>query len=73
MSNTRPCRACGREILFAKSAATDRPIPLEKLRQVYFVDREGYDPVARPYDLEGEVFVSHFETCPQASKFTRGE
>lgn len=70
-SNPRPCRACGREILFATNRKSGKVLPLERVRTVYVLDQDGVaQPMAWP-DGAVDTYVSHFETCPNASRFSK--
>ena len=67
------CKSCKAEMLFATSP-TGRQIPLvaveiqhKPLYRVY-TDQDGENP--RAEKLEGSVWISHFLTCPDASKFS---
>lgn len=64
MSGTSPCQGCGRVMEWA-TTTTGAKIPLERLRG-YRVDPDG---IAHP---AGDVLVSHFQTCPKASDFSKG-
>ena len=70
----RACRACGKMLRFAKSTVTGKLLPLERVRVVYqcSVDADGEDE-ARFITLDEPraAYISHFETCPRASTFTR--
>jgi len=68
----RPCRACGMEIEFYLGPG-GRYLPLQRVRNVY-VKRDplqggSIEALDRPADAEA-LFVSHFETCPQANRFS---
>jgi len=64
---TRPCRACGRELVFATGPG-GKLIPLNVVRNVYVLDANGDALVV----LAGsETFQSHFESCPSASTFSK--
>lgn len=77
-----PCRGCGMMIEFVKSGKTPaKSIPLQRIRKIY---RLAVHPdialgmVATEIPLrdewkEMEIFVSHFETCPQAARFSKRE
>ena len=68
----RPCKACGMDIEFIEGPS-GRDIPAQKIRTVYFLVRGRLEK----YESQGRVpiYVSHFETCPQANLFSkkRGE
>ena len=63
-----PCRGCGMKIEFVKSATTGKAIPLQRIRRIYSVVADEAQQVT---ELDGVLFVSHFETCPQAASFSR--
>ena len=63
----RPCRACGRELVFAEGPG-GKLIPLNVVRNVYVLNADGKADVV----LAGtETFQSHFESCPAASTFSK--
>ena len=67
-----PCKACGTQIVFAQSPKGGM-IPLQRVKNIYIVLRAN-DPMrpdqAKPLPGE-ELFISHFETCPAASSFSK--
>lgn len=66
----RPCRACGMQLEFLLGP-NGRVVPLQRVRQVYARESGATD---RAVSFgSGELFVSHFETCPKASSFSRGQ
>lgn len=65
----RPCKACGVQIIFAKSEKTGKTLPLARVRSVYSIRANGF--ATKALDPEGDIYVSHYETCPSASEFTR--
>ena len=83
MRSPRPCRLCRARLEFI-AGSSGRPIPLQSIRTVYVVaeDELGNERVER-LDLSeairqhvadgarAELFVSHFETCPDADSFSR--
>lgn len=65
---TRPCRKCGALITFLPGPA-GKAIPAQKARSVY---RRAESGALEKLELEGGPFwISHFETCPGASQFSR--
>lgn len=66
----RPCKLCGRPIIF-RPGPSGSSIPLQRIRTVYAMraDRREARKLETPAALE--LYVSHFETCPHASRFTR--
>lgn len=72
------CRSCGAEIEFI-DGPNGRPIPAQKIRTVY--RRVTANTEARLLKVEifdtptnepvGDLWISHFETCPDASRFSR--
>lgn len=65
---TAPCRGCGRPVVWATTDAGDR-IPLDPSAPVYRIDARTGELVA--VRARGEM-VSHFSTCPDAARFSRG-
>lgn len=68
----RPCRACGMKIEF-RIGPNGKPIPLQRVRSVYALQADGsLLKVCDEQAARGEpVYVSHFETCPKASSFSK--
>lgn len=60
------CRTCGAEVVWAKTPA-GKPIPLDAIptKRVLIGARTGLAHVVT-------VYVTHFETCPDAAKHRRG-
>jgi hypothetical protein len=80
--NERPCRKCGMKIAFAEGP-NGKQIPLQKIRNVYYIAADDAEARARALDPRataddgmrydaGQLYVSHFETCPNAAEFSRG-
>ena len=66
----RPCRGCGRELTFAPGPS-GKTLPLERVRNVYIISVTG-EAILVPTDAIGrDRYISHFETCPQAGRFSR--
>jgi hypothetical protein len=75
----RPCRRCGVKIKFI-TGPNGRLIPVHQVKQLYnLVENEGEEPrlismaawLKESYP-RGGMWVSHFETCPHASQFSKG-
>lgn len=68
----RPCKACGRELLFVVNGFTGKTVPLDVSSHAHIYElvdaAEGGDVA---YPSKQEVFVSHFLTCPKASEFSK--
>ena len=65
-SEPRPCRACGREIVFA-TGPNGKPIPLSRVANVYWIDGEGSAQAL----AEGGLYISHFVDCTDAARFSK--
>ena len=65
MSNSRPCSGCGMKIEFIKNSA-GQFVPAQRVRAVMVV-RDGR---LMALEVVG-AYVSHYETCPDANKFSR--
>lgn len=63
------CKGCGREIFFAKNEA-NKTVPLERVR-AFELDWDTEHEVGRAMKIERDVYISHFQTCPQAKNFSR--
>ena len=61
----RKCKECGATLVFAESP-NGRPLPLQRIRNVYGVEN-GKATVL----ISRVVYVSHFETCTNPSRFSR--
>lgn len=72
MALARPCDACGVMIEFHLSP-NGKPMPVQRVRNVYVMGPEGrLQSVREPPPPAAPLrFVSHFETCPKASSFSR--
>lgn len=69
----RPCKGCGREIIFVTNQRTGKSVPLDVASRSHIYElldaAEGGD-VAEPIGQSQEVYVSHFLTCPKANNFS---
>jgi hypothetical protein len=66
----RPCKRCGRRILFLTSPA-GKPTPVHTIRTLYRREGERLVKLDLAGDGDGEpYYVSHFETCPYAPEFS---
>ena len=59
------CRACTRKIHWAKNE-NDKWVPLDADMQVYEIDPD--DPLKCRRTTQ--AFVTHFQTCPYANRFS---
>lgn len=67
---TAPCRGCGRPIVWAVDPL-GRRIPLDPTPPVYHVQLEATDnPGSARASRSLTAMVSHFATCPEASRFS---
>lgn len=68
-SAPRKCRLCPATILFLPNKATGATLPGQRIKTIYRkTDAGEFEKV----EIEGELYVSHFETCPNPSAFSRG-
>lgn len=67
----RKCGRCPAKIVFAEGP-NGNAIPLQRVRRVYSVADGKAFPLALENEAEVKTYVSHFETCPAASSFSRG-
>jgi hypothetical protein len=84
VSNYGTCRSCGSQVLWAKSAAKGKPMPLERApgdgnvalnefdRAVVFRDHEAaLEAIDTRDDLPlGETYVSHHARCPAGQRWS---
>lgn len=72
------CKACGAPIVWAKTAATGKAIPLDteptpdgniflKDGKAHYLTKNGVEQTLADFDR----YKSHFATCPQAARFRR--
>ena len=66
-TETRPCKRCGMPITFIENAATGKQIPAQRIRTIYHYNERTRQLEKR--ESEEVLYVSHFETCPNASEF----
>lgn len=66
----RECLACKRTIRFAAGPAGG-VLPLERLGTVYVLTEGGAQAAKLDHPVASELYVSHFATCPQASRFSK--
>jgi hypothetical protein len=68
----RPCKGCGREVIFVTNGLTGKTVPLDVASRAHIYElvdaAEGGDVA---YPSKQEVFVSHFLACPKASEFSK--
>jgi hypothetical protein len=70
---TTKCRSCGKEIFWAKSAATGKAMPINAQADVsgnITIDLAGC-AVVGDRNATGLRYTSHFVTCPQAQGWRR--
>lgn len=70
---TKLCNVCGREIVWARSAETGKPIPLDPHPAVYEVlsDEDSESGALECVLIPREsVMVTHFATCLKANDFS---
>ena len=67
----RPCRGCGKTVIFVVNGRTGKTVPLDKASRAHIYElveaAEGGDVA---YPSQEDVYVSHFLTCPRASDFS---
>ena len=72
------CKSCRAEIEFF-AGPRGKAIPVQKVTKVYVVLRKALldgseEKTLRPIDLSahgGEFWISHFQTCPDAERYSR--
>lgn len=71
--HTRKCKECGVSISFVEGES-GKAIPLQRIRNVYGITQLG-KPKAKPIRPPNEngFWVSHFETCTNPSRFSKGK
>ena len=74
---TKRCEACGTLMLFVRSP-DGKSMPVQRVRNSYRLgvaddgEAQAYAQDAGQGALAGH-FISHFETCPEASNFSKGK
>lgn len=61
----KPCRGCGKDIMFGFDTDSGKWIPLDPAAQVYKVDPRG-----RVEKVPVGYMVTHFATCAAANQFS---
>lgn len=64
------CRGCGRPLVWGVDPESGARIPLDPRPPVYRVIREDASG-DRLLKRDREAMVSHFATCPEASRFSK--
>lgn len=69
----KPCRGCGAKMVMMDSALTKARLPAQRVRSVYIAvtDLLGNVELQKVELPNGELYISHFETCPNADDFSR--
>lgn len=67
--NAVPCKGCGREIVFAKTAE-GKTIPLERRTTGAYRITSALNDQKVTCERVGDVWISHFVTCPDANRFS---
>lgn len=68
------CRSCRARILFMENRATQKMVPVQRVRLLYEMQTQLFGPAQiEKIERSGPTFiyVSHFELCPDAARFTR--
>ncbi len=77
MAEEQTCKGCGAAIDFIRNSATGNVMPVQKVRTLYALQPTLIPAAGELQKIEGLpgpfVYVSHFETCPKANEFSRGE
>lgn len=66
---TSLCRGCGKKIIWGVTP-DGKKIPLDAVAPVYHV--VGEDACTPTAERASACFVTHFATCPDANRFSRG-
>jgi len=65
----RPCKACGRELVFATGPG-GKAIPLSRVANVYVIAADGS---AEAVMVGEEKWISHFVDCSDPARFSKGK
>jgi hypothetical protein len=67
------CEGCGAQMWMAQRAATSAILPAQTVRSVYIlVEQLIGEPQLQKIEVPaGQLYISHFDTCPQANDFSR--
>lgn len=69
------CRSCGAALLWVKSETTGKNMPLDATPSpdgtIQVTD--GVARVVKRMECHGDLYVSHFVTCPTAAEFRRSQ
>ncbi|HRQ74275.1 MAG TPA: hypothetical protein PLU35_14730 [Phycisphaerales bacterium] len=65
---SRPCKLCGRPIIWGRNPATGSKVPLDaRACTVFRLEAAGGDGVPQVAQVDG-VHINHFITCPHADR-----
>ena len=64
------CKTCRAQIEWKKSPL-GRMMPVQKVRAIFKATGDQLDPVAIEGGAPLDLYVSHFETCPDAGEHSR--
>jgi hypothetical protein len=65
----RPCKGCGRPLVFIKDSKTGEIVPLDTQAPVWTIET---DMLGEEVAVRVDAFVSHFSTCSVANDFSKG-
>lgn len=68
MTDSRPCKACGRKLLFVRDE-NGRLHPLDAEAPVFVLTTDLYGQAIAV--RAANSYVTHFATCPKASAFSK--
>lgn len=66
--NQRPCKGCGKPIIFAKNE-TGKIVPLDARAPVYEIKKD-FDGESVASLTQENFYVSHFSICSKANDFS---
>ena len=69
IKETRPCKGCGMPLVFFANAK-GAVLPLQAVKNVYYLDKDEDEAVIAAVlgSVTADIYVSHFETCPNPPK-----
>jgi hypothetical protein len=67
------CKSCGAEIVWVQMILSGKRMPLDAKpeKRIHLVGRAGLGSETEPEAVVGDVYTSHFATCPNANEHRR--